>query len=170
MTEGGRRPRRRTARRVLRTALLPAVFWLLLSGHFEPLPLALGVLSVAVVSGLTLRAGLDRYGVTPGFVLRLPRYLLWLSGRVLGAGLAVTRTVWSPRLALRPVVLPTPASGLRERSLVLYANSITLTPGTLSLDVGEDRIEVHSLERAGVEELRGGAMLSQVRRTEGARR
>lgn len=160
MNEGAR-----PARRVLRTALLPAVFWLVLSGHLEPLLLTLGALSIAVVQWLAWRAGLVRYGLPLGFVLRQPRYLLWLSGQVLGAAWAVTRKVWSPRPALRPVVLPTPAAGLPDLPLVVYANSITLTPGTLSLDVGADRIEVHSLERAGVERLRRGAMLRRVRRT-----
>jgi multicomponent Na+:H+ antiporter subunit E len=147
-----------------------SVFWLVLSGHFEPLLLALGALSVAVVCGVSRRADLGQHhGVTVRFVLRLPWLLVWMAGQVLVSALVVTRKVWSPRPVLRPVVAATPAQDLPELSQVVYANSITLTPGTLSLDVGDDRIEVHSLEPADVGVLHEGAMLRQVRRTEDRR-
>nr|WP_223190123.1 Na+/H+ antiporter subunit E [Streptomyces sp. TRM68416] len=168
-TSAQRAPRRRKPLRLLRTAPLPVVFWLLLSGHYEPLPLALGVLSVAVVCWLTLRAGLEHHSATVSFTLRLPRYFLWLSGQVLLSTFAVARKVWAPRPDLRPVVQPTPTPHLPELSRVVYANSITLTPGTLSLDVEADHIEVHSLEAASVEELHAGQMLRRVRRTEAQR-
>ncbi|WP_328504378.1 Na+/H+ antiporter subunit E [Streptomyces sp. NBC_00457] len=162
-------PRRNSTMRFLRTAPFPVVFWLLLSGHYEPLLLALGALSVLVVCWLTRRARLDHQSVTVAFALRLPRYFLWLSGRVLVSTYAVALKVWSPRPDLSPVVESTPASQLPELSQVVYANSITLTPGTLSLDVEADSIEVHSLERAGVDELREGLMLKRVRQTEARR-
>lgn len=162
-------PRRNRTMRFLRTAPFPVVFWLLLSGHYGPLLLALGALSVVVVCWLTRRADLDHQSVTVAFALRLPRYFLWLSGKVLVSAYAVARKVWSPRPALRPVVEPTPAAQLPELSQVVYANSITLTPGTLSLDVEADHIEVHSLERSGVDELGEGLMLRRVRQTEARR-
>lgn len=162
-------PRRKSTLRFLRTALFPVVFWLLLSGHYEPLLLTLGALSVAVVCWLTRRADLDHQSVTVAFALRLPRYFLWLGGKVLVSTYAVARKVWSPRPDLRPVGEPTDAQDLPELSQVVYANSITLTPGTLSLDVEADHIEVHSLDRSGVEELREGAMLRRVRQTEARR-
>jgi multicomponent Na+:H+ antiporter subunit E len=61
-------------------------------------------------------------------------------------------------------VVPTP--GLPELSQVIYANSITLTPGTLSLRVDDDGIEVHSLDPAGLRELRAGGMRDRVRKLE----
>ncbi|WP_419999276.1 Na+/H+ antiporter subunit E [Streptomyces boninensis] len=156
-------------RLALGPGLLPAVFWLVLSGHYTPLLLTLGALSVACVCWLVHRAGLDGYRVPLAFVLRLPGYLLWLGGEVLRSAWAVARTVWSPRPHLRPVVVPVPAERLPELSRVVYANSITLTPGTLSLDVEADRIEVHSLVPDDIKALREGAMLARVRRTESGR-
>lgn len=162
----GRSTRGETIRATLRTALFLAVFWLVLSGHFEPLPLVLGALSVALVCWLDWWAGLKQFhNVTVPFLLRLPRYLLWLSWQVLRSAVAVTRQVWSPRPALRPVVEPTAAGDLPELAQVIYANSITLTPGTLSLDVDDDRILVHSLVFGDVDDLHDGAMRSKVRRT-----
>jgi multicomponent Na+:H+ antiporter subunit E len=143
------------------------VFWLVLSGHFEPLFLVLGTLSVLFVALVSHRAGVvDRDGVTLPLVVRLPRYLLWLGVEVLVSAFAVVRKVWSPRPLLRPVVDSTPSPGLSELGQVVYANSITFTPGTLSLDVDDDGIKVHSLDASGVEDLAAGSMLRQVARLE----
>ncbi|OEU85668.1 hypothetical protein DB35_13215 [Streptomyces abyssalis] len=150
-------------------APVPALFWLALSGHYDPLLLTLGAVSVVVVCWLIRRSGLAHHGLTLPFALRLPRYCLWLSGQVFITACVVVRKVWSPRMDLRPVVEPTPAADLSERSLVVYANSITLTPGTLSLAVHDDSIEVHSLKAADIDALDEGAMLSRVRRTEARR-
>jgi multicomponent Na+:H+ antiporter subunit E len=170
MNRPSRSRRRGSTGRLLRMAAFLGVFWLVLSGKFEPLLLALGVLSVAVVCWLARRADVDQHhGATLALALRLPRFCLWLVGAVLVSALAVVRRVWSPRLHLRPVVAPTPARDLPDLLQVVYANAITLTPGTLSLDVDDDRIEVHSLDPAGIDELRDGEMLRQVRRA-GARR
>ncbi len=160
-------PRQQAIRRILGLAPFLAVFWLVLSEHYEPLLLILGALSVLLVCWLTWRAALDQqHAVTPAFALRLPRLVLWLGWKVLLSAFAVVCKVWSPRLVLRPVVASIPTQEIPEVSRVAYANAITLTPGTLSLDVGDDHIEVHSLEMTGIDELREGAMLSRVRRME----
>lgn len=165
----GRITRGRTIRAILRAAPFLSVFWLLLSGRFEPLPLVLGALSVALVCWLGWWADLEQlHGVTIPVVLRLPRYFLWLGAKVIISALTVVRQVWSPRLALRPVVEPTPTHELTVLAQVIYANSITLTPGTISLDVDDERVLVHSLAAGDVEELRAGVLLEQVYRT-GAR-
>jgi multicomponent Na+:H+ antiporter subunit E len=76
------------------------------------------------------------------------------------------RKVWSPRPDLRPAVARTAADELPPVAQVVYANSITLTPGTLSLEVDDRSIEVHSLDPEGIEELDRGEMLRRVRATE----
>lgn len=162
---GGAPRRAGVVRSILRTAPFPALFWLVLSGHYTALLLTLGLVSVTTVCWLILRAGLDRHGVTLPFVLRLPVFVLWLSGQVLVSAWSVVRKVWSPRLELRPVVASTPAD-MPVWSQVIYANSITLTPGTLALYIGDDYIKVHSLVQADVDALGNGRMLNRVRRTE----
>lgn len=165
---GGRR--REAIRRMVPMVPLLAAFWVVLSGHFDPLLLTLGAVSITVVCAMAWRADLYLHrDLTVPFALRLPWFLLWLGGQVLASSLTVVRQVWSPRLGLRPVVEWTPAQDLPELSQVTYANAITLTPGTLSLDISDKLIQVHSLEPSGVEELRNGAMLSRVPRP-GARR
>lgn len=142
-----------------------SVFWLLLSGHYTPLLLLLGAGSVALVLWLSYRANLkDFRGSVTGEILRLPPYVLWLSKEVLVAAIDVVRRVWSPRLDLRPQMEATDASGLDTLQQVTYANSITLTPGTLSMRVMEDHIVVHALDASGLEDLDDGRMLDRVRR------
>ncbi|MEV4477672.1 Na+/H+ antiporter subunit E [Nonomuraea sp. NPDC049504] len=146
-------------------APLLAVFWLLLSGHVDPLFVTFGVVSVVLTCVLGHRAGLGlEEGPTPGLVLRLPRYLLWLVKEVLISAVTVTRRVWSPRLDLSPVVARTSSRGLSPLTQVVYANSITLTPGTLSLDLDDEHVEVHALDVTGIEDLEDGRSLRQVRR------
>lgn len=164
--------RRDALRRVAKLAPVLLGFWLVLSGHYTSLLLGLMVVSVAVVAWLIWRADLDRrFDVTPffdvhlGFVGRTLAYLPWLAWEVLVAAVSATRRIWSPRPDLRPVVARTPADGMRPVAQMIYANSITLTPGTLSLDVDDEVVEVHSLDPEGVQELDGGEMLRRVRRT-----
>ncbi|MEO3889643.1 Na+/H+ antiporter subunit E [Nonomuraea sp. B5E05] len=159
-----------TIRLIRWAAPLLAAFWLLLSGHIDPLFLTLGVISVVLACVLGHRAGLSlEKGPTLGLVLRLPRYLLWLVKEVLISAVTVTRQVWSPRPDLAPVVTCTPSRGLSPLTQVVYANSITLTPGTLSLDLDDEHIEVHALDSAGVEDLGDGRVLRQVHRLEARR-
>jgi multicomponent Na+:H+ antiporter subunit E len=155
--------RREAFRGLVHTVPLLAAFWLTLSGHFDLLLLTLGALSITVVCAMAWRADMFLHrDLTIRFALQMPRFFLWLGGQVFVSSLTVVRQVWSPRLVLRPVVRSTPAQELPELSQVTYANAITLTPGTLSLDVSDKLIRVHSLEPAGVDDLRKGAMLSRV--------
>ncbi len=153
-----------------RTTPLFVLFWLVLSGHVDALFLALGALSVVLVSWLSWRAGLaEGEGSTVRLIVRLPRYFVWLGKEVLMASVAVMRKVWAPQLAFRPVVKATPLPDMSVLGQVTYANSITLTPGTLALDVYDDEIKVHSLEAAQLESLRAGEMVRRVQRLEGHR-
>lgn len=157
-------------KRLLAMVPILAAFWLVLSGHFEPLLLGLGALSVAVVCGMSWRGELFPHrDVTVGFILRLPLYFLWLSWQVLLSALRVVVKVWSPRLNLQPVVEATETKDLTELEQVVYANSITLTPGTLSLDVDDDRILVHGIDPSDIGDLNNGSMLRMVRRLGGRR-
>jgi multicomponent Na+:H+ antiporter subunit E len=140
------------------------VFWLALSGHYTPLLLTLGAVSAILVIWVTVRMEIvDEESLPLRLLPRLPRYLLWLSGQVLRSGFAVVRLVWSPRRGPTSVVAKVPAGGLADLPKVVYANSITFTPGTLSLALGDEDIDVHALQRDDIGKLRAGAMLDRVR-------
>lgn len=154
-------------RRILGLAVLLAGFWLVLSGHYTGVLLTLGAGSVALAVWVVHRMGVvDRESLPVHLLPRLLRYLPWLVAEVLRSSLRVTRQVWSPRRRLRPAVAVTQTRELSELTQVIYANSITLSPGTLSLSVDDAGIEVHSLDEAGLTALHEGGMRARVRRLE----
>lgn len=132
---------------VLKLALALAALWLLLSGHFEALILGLGVVSVALVVWLSRRMNVvDAESYPFGLVPRLSGlYWPWLLVEIVKSSLDVARRALGPASAVRPVVFDAPASQRTDLGLVIHANSITLTPGTVSLELAHDRIRVHAL-------------------------
>lgn len=148
----------RTARILLLLALLITA-WLLWSGHFTPLLLAFGAFSCLLVGYLTQRMGyFDNEVFALRFGLRLFSYLAWLAKEVMRSGIEVARVVLDPRLPISPRVVEIKASADHPVDLVIFGNSITLTPGTLTLDVHRGVIKVHSLTQAGADDLLSGEM------------
>lgn len=123
-----------------------AALWLLLSGHLEPMLLALGALSIAFVVWLSNRMHVVDGESYPFTLLpRLTGYWLWLLKEVIKSNLDVTRRVFSSKAAVKPIVFDAPASCKTDLGMVIFANSITLTPGTVSLAVSPGKIRVHAL-------------------------
>lgn len=143
-----------------------AAFWLVLSGHYTVLLLTVGAVSIALVVWISQRMEIVDEEQPIHLTLSLPRYVAWLAIQLFIAAVRVARQVWSPRPALHPVVGRVPAEDMSHLAQTIYANSITVTPGTLALTVDDDSVEVHSLRPSGLEDLRGGAMLGRVRRLE----
>ncbi len=132
-------------------------FWVLLAGTLDPMDLALGaVLSVLVAvwaSRALWREDLPHIGL--GEALRFVAYVPWLLAEVVKAALYVAEIVLDPRLPVDPEVVTAHTTLHRDISKVTLANSITLTPGTLTVDLGEDALLVHCLGpefRGGIEE------------------
>jgi multicomponent Na+:H+ antiporter subunit E len=133
--------------------------WLLLSGFFEPLLLGLGVLSCAIVVLIANRMdviGHEGFPIHLGW--RILAYWVWLAVEIVKANLDVARRVLHPKLPIHPLLVRVKASQASELGQVIYANSITLTPGTVSIQVGGGEILVHAIAREMAEELEGGEM------------
>lgn len=143
--------------------------WLVLSGHFEALLIFFGVASCALVAWIRTR--MDRVDGEHHFgkirFAAAARYLAWLAVEVVKSNLDVSRRILSPGLPISPTVVRVPASQRTEIGRVIFANSITLTPGTVSIDVQKAEIEVHALSREGADALLEGEMNRRVRAIEG---
>ena len=140
-------------RSVLLGTLLSA-FWLMLSGHWDVRLLLLGLLSVVVTVWMARRMGIDDAEGLP--VQQLPRliaYLPWLARAVVASNIDVARRVVTPSLPIEPVTVRVHADQKTAVGRVVYANSITLTPGTITLEVEENSIEVHALTGEGARDL-----------------
>jgi multicomponent Na+:H+ antiporter subunit E len=149
----------------IRSALIVAIIWLLLSGHYTQLILSLGVVSVLIVTWFVWR--MDRVDGELAVLPMRPRllyYLLWLMWQVVLANIDVVRRIWDPALPIRPTWQRLDIKVSSPLAKMIYANSITLTPGTLTTDVREDHFMVHSLTTEGIEELRKGSMEKQIQR------
>ena len=150
----------------MKLAVVLVAVWVLLSGIIEPLLLSLGVASGLAVAWLKARA--DRDDREPVYfalrVGRLPGYLLWLSWEIFKSNIDVSRRILSPGLPIAPAVRWLPASQRSELTRVTYANSITLTPGTLSIDLTDDAVEVHALNEGSLDALELGEMESRAGR------
>jgi len=141
-------------------------FWLLLSGHYTPLLLGLGVVSVSLVMWLVKQ--LDRVDDQPLYLSSLPRlasYLVWLFGQVVKANIDVSRRILNPRLPIQPVWQPLEFKLDSDLQKTLYASSVTLTPDTFTTRIEDGRLLVHALWPESIEDLRKGEMQERVRRT-----
>ena len=85
---------------------------------------------------------------------------MWLGWRVrwCSRNLDVVRRVVSPKLPISPTVIRVHAHQRSDLAKVIFANSITLTPGTVTLAVGDEHVEVHALSREAAQALREGEM------------
>ena len=146
-------------KRALSLFLLLFAFWLLLSGHYDFWFIGLGFISSASAVFLARRMGIvDAEGLPLDLVPGLLRYAPWLFGTVIRANVDVARRILHPRLPITPTVIRVPAEQRTAPGRVSYANSITLTPGTISLEVSNDEIEVHALSVDAAEDLQSGEM------------
>jgi multicomponent Na+:H+ antiporter subunit E len=160
--------RERTLKYPISLSLVLYAVWLLWSGHFGGLLLVLGALSCLAVVVIAMRMRVvDSEGAPIEHALRALVYVPWLLWEIAKANFDVARRILDPRLPIDPRVIRVRASQRRDLARVIYANSITLTPGTVSIDVAGDRITVHALTREAAEGLAAGEMDRRVSRVEG---
>lgn len=123
--------------------------WLVLSSHPTPLHLAQGVLSAALVAALNRDLGVVSASVRccPRFLAYIP----WLLKEIVVANIQVARIVLDPRLPIDPGLVRVPTRLRSALGVTTFANSITLTPGTVTLDVEGEALVVHALVRQAPE-------------------
>ncbi len=154
--------------RAVNLVLVMYANWLLFSGHYDRLLLSLGFASTLVAVAIALRMDIvDRETYPVPLNLRALTYWLWLAGEVIKANLDVARRILSPSLPISPNVVLVKASQRTDLGRVTYGNSITLTPGTITIDLEGDTLEVHALTREAAEVLQQGEMDRRVTEMEG---
>ena len=140
--------------------------WLLWSGHYtldHALVFAMGVVSCAFVVYLCHRLDIvDEEGHPIHLVWRLVLYVPWLLWAIVKANVDVAKRVLNPKLPIAPRVVRVKATQKSDLCRVIFANSITLTPGTVSLDLDGEDIVVHALTREAAEDVQSGDMNRRV--------
>lgn len=136
-----------------------ALFWMLLSGHTSGLLLSLGLASIVLVTWLIYRMDCnDNAPIRMLFSLKFFSYLGWLFWQVIVTNLDVARRIWNPSLPINPASRKIKVSIKDPLIKAIYANSITLTPGTVTIEIGEDYFIVHALNAKDLDELEEGEM------------
>lgn len=143
------------------------VFWVLLSGESGFL-LFSGILFVSLITLLSIYLGIaDGEGMTlsllPGFIAYMP----WFLWQVVLSSIDVALRILNPNLPILPSVATINVHEMQPPQLMLYAHSVTLTPGTVSVYINQTppQFLVHSIASEPIEDLLSGRMESKVLRT-----
>ena len=160
-----------TRARLLGTAALAAslfAFWLLLSGIYTPFLVLSGLGASIAVAALAQRMDVaDREGHPIHLAFAALAYWPWLFKEIVKSGWQVARIILDPRLPISPTFVRFKPSQKTPVALATHANSITLTPGTITIEAADDEFLVHALTRAGAAGVVDSEMDRRVRRMEG---
>lgn len=145
-------------------AALLFIFWVLLSGYFTPLLLGFGVASVALTVFLSKRMNvIDNESYPLHLSLQLPAFFGYLLIEIIKANIDVVKRIFNiGGHSISPQLVEIPVSQKSDLGLVIYANAITLTPGTVSVALSENTITIHTLTKEGAEELAEGSMAKEI--------
>ncbi|MBM3526768.1 MAG: hypothetical protein FJX62_01630 [Alphaproteobacteria bacterium] len=154
--------------RTISLAFILYVFWLVLSGYFKPFLLIAGAICAVLCA---LAAGrlnaADEEGHPNHLILRTPTYYPWLLWEIAKSAWSVTKIILHPKLPISPTMSVVRASQRTAAGIATYANSITLTPGTITADVQGNDLTIHALVADGATDVEGGEMDRRVRAFEG---
>ena len=144
-------------RRVIPSAIFIFLFWLVLSASFHPWDLALGAvlsLGLGVAANRAFRST-EAPSISLGQAVGLLLFLVQLVGLITVAAFHVALRVLDPRLPIAPVMIVHHTRLTREVSRVALANSLTLTPGTLTVDLEGTELRIHCLEAEFEKQVQG---------------
>ena len=140
--------------------------WLLMSGYYSILFISLGIISCAFCVYVANRGKLiDDEGLPIFFIPRLLNYLIWLFKEILKSNLSTAKVIINGKV--EPETFTVKASQVTEVAKVTYANSITLTPGTVTTKMHKDVFEVHALNADFGNDIRTNEMDRKVTWLEG---
>jgi len=146
-------------------ALLFFPFWMPLSGFFDVFHLSIGVGCCALVAYIShdLLFVNVRVGDMRTIVKRFFAYIPWLIYQIYLASIHVLKIVLSPKMPINPHIIRFKTKLQTDISLVTFANSITLTPGTITVDIKDGEYYVHAIdEEVAYDLLYGGEMEDRV--------
>ncbi len=154
---------------IVSAAIILLIFWLTLSGHYTQFLITAGVISSILVAILAHKMDVaDREGHPIHLAPSALTYWPWLVVQIIQSAINVTRIILNPSLPVSPTMTRVKMSQQTDVARVTYANSITLTPGTISVDIENDDIIVHAITRENAIDLEAGEMDRRVTKFEGS--
>jgi len=139
--------------------------WLVLSGHWNFQFIFLGFVSIAMVIVITWRMDVvEGCSIRVPLTFLAPAYWLWLTREVMQSNLYVTRLIIHPKMHVKPQVLVIEPGFVDVVGHTILANSITLTPGTLTLFVDDHELIAHAVDEKTSADFLSGGMRHRVAR------
>jgi multicomponent Na+:H+ antiporter subunit E len=151
------------------TALIMLAFWVILSGEFTPVILVSAVVSSVLVAYWShdLLFGDARMRTVFAQLYRFIKYLPWLFYQIALSNIDLVKRTLHPGMPIDPCVIEFPTDLDSDMGITILANSITLTPGTITINAdGQGRFIVHAIAREPAEGLLAGDMQARVKRIE----
>lgn len=143
------------------------LLWALLSGYFKTNLIVLGVLSCVLVTYLSVKLKIySSHHERIKFNLRLPLYIPWLLSEIIKSNVHVARIILTGRKEINPQIISKQPSQKTNTGIAVHANSITLTPGTISVDIDDEGILVHALTNHTAQGIIDGDIDKQVTKLE----
>ena len=151
------------------TVLIMFAFWIFLSGKFSFILLLSGVMSSLLVSYMSNDLLIGNGNMKLGFIrtIRFIRFLPWLLWQIVLANIDLALRTLHPKMPINPILINIKNNLKTDLGMVILANSITLTPGTVTIDVNENEFLVHVISEKAAQSLISGEMQERVKKIEG---
>lgn len=145
-------------------SVLLYLFWILLSGHLQPLLLGLGLASVALTAFLSQRMNvIDHESYPLHLSAKFPGFFTYIFKEIVKSNIDVVKRILRWRGAtISPQLIEIPQSQKSDLGAVIYANAITLTPGTVTIRLSNNKLTVHALSEDAANELKTGTMSKEI--------
>ena len=155
--------------RFVLTALIMFAFWIFLSGKFSFILLLSGIISSLLVSYMSNDLLIGNSDIKLGFIrtIRFIRFLPWLLWQIVLANIDLALRTLHPKMPINPILINIKNNLKTDLGMVILANSITLTPGTVTIDVNENEFLVHVISEKAAQSLISGEMQARVKKIEG---
>ena len=143
------------------------MFWLLLSDQYTAFMFGLAAVSIALVMFMAHRSDVINHNYhLLHLSVKFPGYFFWLLKELVLSNIAVVKCIWLGSSSISPTVVMVKATQKTDIGKTIYANSITVTPGTVTIDLEGDQLTVHALQKEVAEGLKAGEMDRRITRLE----
>ncbi len=139
--------------------------WIFWSGTFDAFHLSLGAISCALVTFMSHDLYIQRKKLSPKIIkeaIRFIKYVPWLLYQIVLSNIHVASLVLSPKMPIDPKIIRYKTKLKTDVALTTFANSITLTPGTITADISDGEFIVHALSKKVADDLITGEMEDKI--------
>ena len=143
-------------------------FWYLMSGFFDITHTIMGLISVGIVMGINYRFKTFSFYDDETDIIKdvrffyVPYYFGWLIVQIIISGVQVAKILLMPSLPIQATIVRFKVDFPNPHCKMILGNSITLTPGTLTVDINDDEFIVHAISTSSFEGIASGEMPRKV--------